>query len=127
MKYPKILVLSNNCFSQCGSNGRTLGSFFEGWTQEHLAQFYLQNEVPDLQVCQQFYRITDREVLNSFLGKKQRGQVVPLQTAPYKTDIKTPVAERASVRKTPLHMLLRNFVWNRKGWRQDFFAMGRIF
>ena len=69
--YPKVLVISNNCFSKTDSNGRTLAGFFYDYPKDKLAQFYIQNATPDFEVCNNYFRVTDSEALSSFLkGKK---------------------------------------------------------
>lgn len=74
MRYPRVLVVSNNCFSDSNSNGRTLGNFFINWDKDSIAQFYIQAELPNSNVCENFYRVTDYEVLNSFLKFQKCGR-----------------------------------------------------
>ena len=49
--YPKVLVISNECFSNESSNGRTLKNLFYGWPINKLAQFYIISKKPDFQTC----------------------------------------------------------------------------
>ena len=75
IRFPRILVISNNCFSKTNSNGRTLGNFFTGWPKDRLAQFYIQNEIPDFDVCEQFFRVTDSEAMKALLKKCNGGEI----------------------------------------------------
>ena len=54
---PKVLVISNECFSKTSSNGRTLGNFFLGWPQDRLAQFYISSADPDFDYCKNYFRV----------------------------------------------------------------------
>lgn len=67
---PKILVISHNCFSESTANGRTLSSFFRNWDKKDLAQFFVNDEVPESLVCENFYRITDKDLLQSLILNK---------------------------------------------------------
>ena len=62
----RVLVVSNNCFSYTDSNGRTLGMLFKEWNISKLAQFYIQDKLPDTDVCNNFYRVTDKQMMKSF-------------------------------------------------------------
>ena len=67
MEYKKLLVISHNCFSKTGSNGRTLANYLKGWPKEKIAQIYIHPESPDFDICSQYYCISDKDVLKSIL------------------------------------------------------------
>lgn len=115
-KYPRILVISNNCFSKTDSNGRTLGNFFMGWPKERLAQFYIQNAYPDLDVCENYFRVTDSQALKSIFGKKRGGRVK-------KSDAVSDTVSNSAVstnktKRNALTMILRNIVWKIGFWKK---------
>ena len=60
----RTLVISNACFSDEGSNGRTLKSLFRGTDKDKLAQFFVYGK-PDFGVCKKYYRVGDKEALKS--------------------------------------------------------------
>jgi glycosyltransferase involved in cell wall biosynthesis len=68
--YPNVLVVSHNSFSDTLNNGKTLSSLFKNWPKENLAQLYFWPELPDVTTCYNFFRITDYEVLDSFITRK---------------------------------------------------------
>ena len=68
--YPKVLVVSNNAFSKTGSNGRTLGNLFTNWDSGKIAQFYIYNEEPLHCKCENYYRITDKNMIKSIFTRK---------------------------------------------------------
>lgn len=113
MKKPNVLIISNNCFSQTDSNGRTLQSFFGGWPEEKLAQFYIQNSAPDFSVCQNFFRVTDGQALRAFLGKGSGGGIVTEEAA---RSAQSSAGSGKKHQRTALTMLLRELVWNSRRW-----------
>jgi glycosyltransferase involved in cell wall biosynthesis len=113
MRYPKVLVISNNCFSETNANGRTLGNLFKGWPQKALAQFYIKDEISDFKVCSNFYRITDWEVVKSLFSPKHLGKQINSSDKKL-DDINNKKLKK--IKKNPLTNLIRNFFWSFKGW-----------
>lgn len=72
---PKVLVLSNECFSYTTSNGRTLGNFFKNWPKDRLAQFFLSG-VPEVEFCKNYFQVSDKHALNAVLRKGACGGIV---------------------------------------------------
>lgn len=116
---PKILILSNECFSEISSNGRTLGNFFVGWDKNKLAQFFIQNNIPDFKYCNNFFKVTDKEVLKSLFFKKLGGKV----ELKIEENIKVTNQSVASnsIKKNPLTMIIRNLVWKAGIWKRNGF------
>lgn len=77
-KNTKILIISHNSFSKLFNNGKTLESIFGEFHKENLAQiFFSENEIPDLEYCNNYFKITDTNVLKSFFwGYSDCGSVV---------------------------------------------------
>lgn len=70
-EFKRVLVLSHNAFSPIQNNGKTLESFFHRWPKDSISQIYLQPDSPDYDFCNNYFRITDYEVLdNVFFGGK---------------------------------------------------------
>ena len=113
MRKPRVMVVSNECLSEGGSNGRTLRNFLVGWPKECLAQFYIHGSSPDFEVCSRYYRVTDRQALMALLYGGNGGGVV-------ECDGNNPiVAEEKTVgrpRRNALTMLVRELVWSSRRW-----------
>lgn len=122
-EYPKILVFSHNCFSKHGSNGRTLANFFIDWPQKSLAQFYINNEIPDSEVCNNYYRVTDIEVLKSVLKKVKVGKHIENEKLVNSTEENKNLNTlyQRSRKRTSLNYLIRNFLWDQEKWRSKEF------
>lgn len=116
MGYPRLLVISNNCFSKSSSNGRTLANLLEKWNKERIAQFYIESAEPDFDICENYYRVTDREVLKSFFGKGSSGG--PVEKRKIKNDDNSSKNEfKKKIQRTSITMLLRNMAWNSGKWQ----------
>lgn len=74
---PRMLIISHNSFSKSANNGKTLETIFGDFPKENIAQlFFSMNESPDFSFCDNYFKITDIDVLRniiSFGGKKYGG------------------------------------------------------
>jgi len=111
---PKILIVSHNCLSESGSNGRTLSNFLRGFPSEHLAQFYIYNEVPSSDVCRNYYRITDKEALKSLISSKYGVTVISKEIAKESGQL---VEEYKKPKRTPLVYYIREWIWDCGHWK----------
>lgn len=113
---PRVLVISNNCLSLRNSNGRTLFNLLSYLPNENLTNFYVRDEVSDLHTLSNFYRVTDRQALQSWKTRKPAdGKIVIDNTK------NNEVSKDAKDSKNPLFSLLRDIVWNSGAWRSPSF------
>ncbi|GAB1418907.1 hypothetical protein MASR2M12_16720 [Bacteroidales bacterium] len=76
----KVLVISHNAFSKSFNNGKTLESIFSVFPRENLAQlFFSNNEFPDYDYCENYFKITDYDVLKSVFLLSKPGRI-PIQS-----------------------------------------------
>lgn len=117
---PRVLVISNECFSQSSSNGRTLGNFLLGWPKECLAQFFLLGN-PDNYYCNQYFQVSDRQAVNALLCRGNIGGIVlgSPETEPAKP-FQSQMGEKRPNRNA-LTMLARNAIWNSGAWQKSGF------
>lgn len=118
---PKVLVISHNVFSKTSSMGRTLTNFFIDWSKEDIAQLYLHTQVPTTNVCENYFRITDFDVLKK--SKKNIGTVFKsqdiqndLKTERVDTGIESQIYQRGRKRK-PYMYIGRNLIWATDKWK----------
>ena len=115
MYYPKILVVANNSFSLTNSNGRTLGNFFIGWPKESLAQFCISTDGPNYELCDNYYCLTDRSMLNAFLKfKSPKRSILSVNT-------QTSQKRARQVKKTAISALIRHVIWMSGKWNNEEF------
>jgi glycosyltransferase involved in cell wall biosynthesis len=121
-KQPKVLVISHNVFSTTSNMGKTLSAFFAGWDTEKLAQLYFHSEVPNSIICENYYRITDFDLLKSIFKRKDVGKILTKNDicesrANTRTDkgIKSDIYQFG--RKRKLYMYCgRNLLWRLGKW-----------
>lgn len=111
-EYPKVLVVSHNCLSKSGSNGRTLSKFLRDWPKTSVAQFYISGEVPESAVCDKYFRVTDADALKAFFTSTEVGTI--MSNPEDIRDIK-PV-RRKPRNKRSFYYIARNFIWDSQKW-----------
>lgn len=120
MEYKRILIISHNCLSKTGSNGRTLGNYLKGWPQDKIAQIYIHAEYPDFSICNNYFCVTDTQVFKSVLNRKRAGNsVVEKQELQAVGANENKKKKHKSFFKNSLFFILRNSVWNSKFWNRE--------
>lgn len=121
--YKRVLVISNNCFSQSDSNGRTLGNLFIGWPKENLAQICVIARDPNWDLCDNYYCIEDKPMLKAFIkSRKAEGRKLKNQSTDDYLSKTAGDTKRASVgNKTISKVALRELVWAYKRWNSKSF------
>lgn len=119
----KILCISNNCFSQSNSNGRTLGNLFYGWPKEDLAQFCVIAQDPAWNVCDNYYCLEDRTMLAAFKHyKKAVGRKLQVPSEIVEHNVKPIDTQRRNIgKKTLPKVMLRELVWAFNRWKSSDF------
>ena len=115
----KVLVISNGCFSLTDSNGRTLAKLFSGYDPQKLAHLHTYG-TPDFNVCSNYYKISDKDALKSFLTRKPCGGVVVNDHK--QTEAAPAVGYARKGKKTPFKMLLRELAWKYSRCRSGAFV-----
>ena len=107
--------------------GKTLSSFFAGYNPDALAELYFHTEVPTMDLCHRYYRVTDTDSLRSWFPGNRKN----VGKAFFKADID---ANRSSARtdggikrmlytlgskRTPFIYFARNALWRLSGWYSD--------
>ena len=117
----KVLVISHNVFCETASMGKTLSAYFRGWDVDEIAQFYIHSEVPTSNVCESYFRITDKEAIKSIFTRKG-GRVfgandIEFGRADSRTDTgKTAEFYQRARKRTPIIYLARNLIWCLSAW-----------
>lgn len=122
-KYPRVLIVSHNCFSLSGSNGRTLGMFFEGYPKEKLAQVFIVDEYPDWDLCSRYYRITDKDILKAIVTCKNPGNDIRRVVSETKNkDVSQDDFTNVFLQKIKngaASLLFREWIWSSPIWKKD--------
>lgn len=121
VRYPRVLIIANNCFSKSNSNGRTLGNLFYGWPKEYLAQMCIIPQDPNWDLCDNYYCMSDRAMLSAFIHF-HKGKGVQLKSLDYRKNESSGNIGRKNVgKKTIQKVLLRELVWAGKRWNSKDF------
>ena len=119
----KVLIVSHNCFSTTQNMGKTLMSLFSEFKKEELMQLYFYPSVPNVDVCDSCYRITDNDALHSILKRKSCGkEVVAKKTTGVETLFeKAEEAEQYKKinRNSFFVRRLRDFAWKISAWKSN--------
>ena len=73
---PKILIISHNSLSKYQSMGKTLLTLLGSFARDEICQLYIYPTIPDVDKCNSYYRITDKDVLHSYYTFKVKGERV---------------------------------------------------
>lgn len=118
MYYPRVLIISNNSISKSSNTGRTMANLFIGWPKDKLAQFCISTTEPDYDVCDNYYMLTDRSVLEGFKHFRKGKRCIIEENKG--TEGNTIIAGKKAF-KTPLKMLARQMAWGFKRWESKEF------
>ncbi len=117
--FPKVLVIGINAWREDGT-AHTLMDIFRCWDSQKLALIYTRADLPNTNVCSQFFQISESKILRSVIRPWIRvGEVV--KSTPIK-DVKEITDEharytRARQKSSAIFQLLREFVWKFGQWK----------
>jgi len=108
-RLPRVLFVSVNPFSQTSNNGRTFASFFEGYGTDALAQLYFHRELPSSPVCDNYFRITDEDLVHDLV----RPWRVTGERVTARSSSTTPIPRRthSALKASRTARLLRQLLW----------------
>jgi glycosyltransferase involved in cell wall biosynthesis len=118
IEFPKILVVSNNCFSDTNNNGKTLASFFANYPANKVAQLYFSAEIPRVKRYTKHFRISDRDVLKGLVLRKGivGGPVLP-STEEKKGRVPANNDGFLKLKRSNILRLYREIMWKTGIWR----------
>ena len=109
----KLLMISHSGFSDENANGITMKNLLSAWKAEEKAELYFDVQPPDFHAAYTCFRVTDMQMLRSFMGKKS--QCIFTKAATKETsgvEREEPKIARRDVKKIPeqLKRLKYNFI-----------------
>ncbi len=119
-EYPRILVISNNAFSDTSNNGKTLASFFKGFPSDKIAQLYFSPELPSDNYYQNYFCITDSDIIRSLLSKKSVGShITNGNINPEKVEQGKKSSIINKLRRFDFFRIIRELFWKSKKWKSE--------
>lgn len=115
----KILVFSHNPFSNILNNGKTLKNIFSMFNKDYLSQFYIDQEnKPDFTICDNYFTISDKEIIESFFQRKTDiGTIINKYQVYDEKNLKSRKTKLPL--KTEFTKLIRNFFWEHSNWHSN--------
>lgn len=116
----KVLIISHNPISTYHNMGKTLLTFFHSFKKEELCQFYIYPTLPDVDMCESFFRITDKDVIQNLFARSFGAEITDKDidaTHDYYSEvISNKNLYQTSRNKRPYRNLLRDFMWKMSHW-----------
>ena len=121
----KVLIVSHNPITDYNSMGRTMLSLFESFSQRDICQFFIYPTLPNIQKCCSYYRITDKEVMRSFIKRKDVGRKISQEEITYKNTLYENRSEQKLYKNKTSHreikLMARSLFWKYGGWNNEAF------
>lgn len=117
----RILVISHNVFCKTSSMGKTLCAYFAETAPQNLAQFYIHSEVPTEHICENYYRVTDKDIIRSVFTRKSGKVLTAADIEEGRTSSRTDTGfigdiYQKSRKRTPFIYFCRNLLWGLGAW-----------
>jgi len=117
----KVLIVSHNPITTFDAMGKTMLTLFSDFEKSELCQLYIYPTVPDVDKCNSYYRITDKDVLKSYFKLKVSGKEIKykeIENANGKLfeDENDVNLYRNTKNKKPSRKLLRDLMWKFSRW-----------
>lgn len=117
----KVLILSHNPITTYDAMGKTMASLFAKFRKEELCQLYIYPTIPDVDFCDSYYRITDKDVLNSYLkfsvkGREIKENEIDVNAHSMFENPEDEAKYRNRKNKTALRMISRDLMWFFSNW-----------
>lgn len=114
----KVLLISHNPTITNNNMGKTFLTLFSEFKREELCQLYIHPTIPDVDVCQSYYRITDRQVLKSVPfghpgGEISHEQIIEEMNKRMNGTLSSP-SPRGRI--NTMSLLLRDILWKISRW-----------
>lgn len=123
----RVLVITRNAWNNGNSTGNTASNFFSNWDKNSIANLFCRAELPNNQICDKYYRITENELIGSILKKKDVGHIASynkLVKNECQNNIKTIAKEKKLYdffRNYRIYILVwaREILWSIGKWKND--------
>lgn len=116
----KILIIGHLPVATQNNMGITFLSLFSRFQRQELCQLYIYPAYPDVDRCASFYRVTDKEVLSSFLKFRAPGKEVDKALIKPTQGLYEVASDESFYRsrknKSALRRLLRDGMWKLSRW-----------
>jgi len=124
-KHIKILIISNTPWDENNSFGSSFSNIFGGNLNYEIANIYCQPGLPDTKVCQHFFQITEKGIINSLLGKQKYSgkQVFPLEKGNSAgivfSNKEVKYVNKLKLIRWQIFFWMRDLIWSTGEWKSE--------
>ncbi|MHB1107744.1 MAG: glycosyltransferase family protein [Lutibacter sp.] len=113
---PRLLVITVNAWSDKIASGNTISNHLGGWDKSKLSNLYLRNEEIDNECCEKYFKISEKDIVNSFFSKRDLGVEVQytkeINSQSLSKILRTSKIKNFLIRIRPkVILLLRDLLW----------------
>lgn len=115
----KVLIVSHNCFSTYQNMGKTLKSLFSEFDKKELCQLYFYPTIPNIDVVNSYFRITDKDIIRSFKYKEKCGNIIQSKEIQRDNELLEHNSYKiysSKIKKNIIIKLLRECLWTLGTW-----------
>ena len=115
---PKILIISHNPLTTYESMGKTFSTLLGSFASDEICQLYIYPTIPNLDSCNSYFRITDKDVLQSYYSFRVRGRIVEpnmAQSEMFENAEDEQLYRNPNNKKSSI-MLARDLMWKCSRW-----------
>ena len=117
----KVLLVSHNCFSKTQNMGKTFASLFSNFKKEELMQLYLYPTIPNIDICDNYFRITDMDAVRSIIKRGKCGQIIKPEVIDESETLFESIEEAEQYGKINRNSFLirrfRDLAWKISAWK----------
>ncbi len=116
----KVLIISHNAVSTHQSMGKTFCTLFSKFKKSELCQLYIYPTIPNIDFCDSYYRITDKDVLKGLFSRNVNGRMIGKEEISADSSLfenkKNESFYRNRKNYTSIRKLARDFMWSMSPW-----------
>lgn len=113
----RVLIISDVPWRDDNSVGNTFSNIFENFNGVEFANLYCKAGMPDTKIVQNFYQITEKQLILKFLGKKPEEKVINSAEVFNKKEQKFYDVLRTL--RFQSFFLIRELIWKIGNWKSD--------
>lgn len=124
-KHIKILIISNTPWDENNSFGSSFSNIFGDNPNYEIANIYCQTGLPDTKVCQDFFQITEKGIINTLLGKQKYSgkQVFPSEkdnsAGVVFSNKEVKYVNKLKVIRWQIFFWMRDLIWSTGKWKSE--------
>lgn len=113
----RVLIISDVPWRDDNSVGNTFSNIFENFNGVEFANLYCKAGMPDSKIVQNFYQITEKQLILKFLGKKSKEKVINSAEVLNKKEQKFYDVLRTL--RFQSFFLIRELIWKIGNWKSE--------